>query len=244
MTEAVRDLARDGGERLARDELAIGEVLEGTVDVQLGVEVGDRPAPEHPPHERAVTEHRPRIRGQRVDARRDQRLQRVRDADGRALTLFDEHPDRLLDEQRVALRLVEEHGPQPVGQRRTFDECVDELRDLGLWKRPELDRNRSSSPSAPTRPRVEKLGTCETHDQDRGIVDAIGQMLDEVEERLLRPVDVLEPEHERLCLSEVRRPLVRSPRDLLAATTSRDVVQHTGCEPEEIGDGVARARVA
>jgi hypothetical protein len=57
-------------------------------------------------------------------------------------------------------------------------------------------------------------------------------------------VDVLEPEDEGLRLREARRPLVRSPRDLLPAAWPRDVVQHARCEAEQVGDRVARARLA
>ena len=66
-------------------------------------------------------------------------------------------------------------------------------------------------------PRVEELGAREADDEHRCVVDAVGEVLDEVEERLLRPVDVLEAEHDGLRLREARRPLVRSPGDLLAA---------------------------
>ena len=68
-------------------------------------------------------------------------------------------------------------------------------------------------------------------------------MLDEVEQRLLGPVHVLEPEHERLRLGEVRRPLVRRPGDLLPAPLARDAVEHPGREAQQVGDGVRRARI-
>ena len=69
-------------------------------------------------------------------------------------------------------------------------------------------------------------------------------MLDEVEERLLGPVDVLEAQHERLRLGEARRPFVRRPGDLLATPVARDRVEHARGEPEQVCDRVARARLA
>ena len=51
----------------------------------------------------------PRRRGQAVDARGDERLQRVGDALAAAARPLGEHAHRLLDEERVALGL-REHG--------------------------------------------------------------------------------------------------------------------------------------
>ena len=69
-------------------------------------------------------------------------------------------------------------------------------------------------------------------------------MFDEVAEGLLRPVEILEPEHERLRLGEVCGPLLRGPGDLLTAPAAGDGVQHARCEAEEVGHGVARAGLA
>ncbi len=115
VAEAERDLARDGGERLAREQLAVDEIGERGVDVERRIQLGDRPAPEHAADEGAVTHDRPRRGRQPVDPRRDQRLHRVRDPHrGGPVALLGEHPDRLLDEERVALRLVEQRGANAV----------------------------------------------------------------------------------------------------------------------------------
>ena len=241
--EPVRDLARDRRDRLARQDLAVDEIGERGVDVQVGVELGDRAAPEHAADQGAVAEHRPRFRRQGVDPGRDERLQGVRDPHGGTLSLLDEHPHGLLDEERVALGLVEEDAPQPVRQGGALHERVDERRRLGVRQRRQLDRDRPSPSTAPARARVQELRAGEADDEHRRVVDPVREMLDQVEQGLLGPVDVLEAEHERLRLGEARRPLVRGPGDLEAAAAARDVVEHAGREPEQVRHRVARARL-
>ena len=129
------------------------------------------------------------------------------------------------------------------GSSHLLGQRVDELLGLGERQRAELDRDRTASAATPRRSRLEQLRAGEAHDQHRGVVDPVGEVLDEVEQRLLRPVDVLEAEHERLGLGEVRRPLVRRPGDLLPASLPGHGVEHPGGEAEQIGDRVGRARL-
>ena len=242
VAEPERDLARDGRDRLPRQQLPLDEVGQRGVDIELGVELGDRASPEHATDEGPVAHDRPRRRGKPVDPGRDQRLHGVRDPHGRGLVaLLGEHPDRLLDEERVPLRLVQERRPQAARQRRIRDERVDEERGVLLRKRPQVDRDRAASASSPPGSQLQELRAREADDQHRGIVHPVGEMLDEIEERLLRPVHVLEAEHERLRLGERRRPLLRGPGDLLPASAPRDGVEHPRGEPEQVRDGVARA---
>jgi hypothetical protein len=241
VAKAERRLARDRRERLARQQLAVDEVVQRRVDVEPGVELRDRAAPEDTADEGAVPHHRAGVGRQAVDARRDQRLNRVGDPHGTAVALLGEHPHGLLDEERVALRLLEQRLPQAGGQRRTRDEAVDELLRLVVGERSEVDRDRPATASAPAGPRLEQLWPGEAHDQDGSGVDAVGQVLDEVEQRLLRPVQVLEAQDERLRLRQVDRPLVRGPGDLLAAAGPGHRVEHTRGEAEQVRHGVARA---
>ena len=57
---------------------------------------------------------------------------------------------------------------------------------LLLRERLELDRGRAHAPSTPARPRVEQLGACEADDEERR-AHPVGEVLDQVEERLPRP---------------------------------------------------------
>ena len=72
-------------------------------------------------------------------------------------------------------------------------------------------------------------------------LDACRQMLDQVEHRLLRPVDVLEHEHERLQVGELDRPRLRGPRDLGGRALATDRVEHARGEGEQVGDRLVAA---
>ncbi len=79
--------------------------------------------------------------GSRSMRARDQRLQRVRHAVGdreRSVGLG-EHADRLLDEERVALRDVEDLCTALPVERRPRDQRVDQLLRLVVGERLELD---------------------------------------------------------------------------------------------------------
>ena len=74
------------------------------------------------------------------------------------VALLGEHPDGLLDEERVALRLVQERLPQAPRQRRVRDERVDERRCPPLRERPQVDRDRAASASSPPGSRSRSSG--------------------------------------------------------------------------------------
>jgi hypothetical protein len=61
-------------------------------------------------------------------------------------------------------------------------------------------------------------------------------MLDQVEQRVLGPVDVFEGKHERLVLGHPLDPLARGPGDLLLTPLALHRFQHAGGEPEQVGD--------
>ena len=112
------------------------------------------------------------------------------------------------------------------GQLSLGEQCGDELLALGRRQRLELDRGRPQPPAAPARPHVEQLGACEADEQERRRAHPGGEVLDQLEERLLGPVDVLEHEHERLRLRELLGPLAHGPRDLLLAPLAADRLEH------------------
>ena len=69
-------------------------------------------------------------------------------------------------------------------------------------------------------------------------------MLDQLEQRLLAPVDVLEHEHERLRLGELLGPGAGGPGDLLLAALALDRLEHADGETEQVGDRLVLAAVA
>ena len=69
-------------------------------------------------------------------------------------------------------------------------------------------------------------------------------MLDQLEQRFLGPVDVLEDQHERLLERHPFRPFARGPRDLLGAGLGLDRLEHARGKPEQVGHGLVLAEGA
>ena len=69
-------------------------------------------------------------------------------------------------------------------------------------------------------------------------------MLDQLEQRLLGPVNVLEDEHERLLLRHSLRPLARGPGDLLLAALRVDGLEHARCQAEQVRHHLVLAAIA
>jgi hypothetical protein len=69
-------------------------------------------------------------------------------------------------------------------------------------------------------------------------------MLDELQQRLLAPVDVLEQQHQRLRGRELLGPGADGPGDLLLAALALNGLQHSHREPEQVGDRLVLARLA
>ena len=84
-------------------------------------------------------------------------------------------------------------------------------------------------------------GRARQQDHQRRVLDALGQVLDQLEQRLLGPVNVLEDEDQRPRVGELRRPLARGPGDLLLAPLGLDPLEHADGEREQVGDGVVAA---
>ncbi len=97
--------------------------------------------------------------------------------------------------------------------------------------------------AAPGRALVEQVCAREAEDQQGNVLDPAREVLDQVEHRLLGPVDVLEHEHERLQVGELRRPRLRRPGDLRRRALATDRVENAGRQREEIRDGLVAAAV-
>ena len=90
-------------------------------------------------------------------------------------------------------------------------------------------------------PDVEQLGAGEAENHQRRVLDALGQVLDQLQQRLLRPVDVLEDEDQRPRVGELGGPLARRPGDLLLAALGLDPLEHADGEREQVCDRVVAA---
>src|SRR6266508_6036273 len=104
MLELEGLLATDRRACLVHDEITDEKLVDRLTGVfDLRQEPIERALHEDPPHHGCTLEGDARRSGQPVDARSDQRLQRVGNPLAAAARALGEHPYRLLEEQGVAL---------------------------------------------------------------------------------------------------------------------------------------------
>ena len=115
----------------------------------------------------------------------------------REQSVVDQHREHLLDEERVSLRGAHDPVADGLVELRAAEEVGDELHGFTVAQPFEEHRGGVELPAAPARPLVEELGTREADEQDRRFASPVGQMLDEVEERGLGPLQVVEEDDER-----------------------------------------------
>ena len=149
--------------------------------------------------DRAALEHPPLGRVELVEAGREQRLQGRRHLDLVARLIG--HRQHLADEQRVAAGRAGDPLAQLLRHSR-----ADQARRVLAAQRLEPHRHRPGGAA------VEQLRARHAQDQDRGAAREQRDVLDQVEERLLAPLDVVEHDDERRLLLE---QLPERPGDLL-----------------------------
>ena len=162
-----------------------------------------------------------------VEPSRQQRLDRRRDHGSpeldvrlpaivplREQPVVDQHPQHLLDEERIALGRGDDLRTEIPGDVLA-EQVGDEQLALLRAERLEHDRARVGQRSRPRRHRLGELGPSRTQDQDRRAAAESGEVLDQVQERRLGPVDVVEHDDDRVLLREGLEQPPHRPRDLL-----------------------------
>ena len=172
---------------------------DGAEAVGVARDALERAPPEDPADDRSVEDDLPLLGRERVEARRDEAADRAGQGLGGRPALG-HHRCELLDEERVPFRGLCHLGGLRVGA----EEVERELSGVAAAERLEGQGVVGEQAAAPRRPCVEQLRPRERQEQDGKIVQARGQELDQVEERRVRPVDVLEDERRRARLA--RRP--------------------------------------
>ena len=82
-------------------------------------------------------------------------------------------------------------------RRRAAEQGRDERVGVTGRERLEQHRRRVQLATAPVRPPVEQLGPRHAEQENRRVAAQVGHVIDEIEERLLAPVDVVQHDDER-----------------------------------------------
>ena len=192
------DVSLDLALRVTEDQPAGLERLERLVRLQVSHPVQDA-APEVMPDHRCVEQRGARVRREGVDAPGDggpdgrrQLVARDRVRHGGA---------QFLEEQRVPLG----HRHDPFDRRcvRRRQQCGRHRLRVERAERLERERRLSDHPAAPGPTGLEELRSGERHHQQPSVADVDDQVVDQVEQRIVRPVHVLEDQQERLPLGEM-----------------------------------------
>ena len=172
-------------------------------------------------------DHGALLAGERVEAGREQRLDRRRDSEvaepvrGAPVFVFqdqkpvvDQHREELLDEERVSLGRFDDVGPDAFVEIGASDQILDHL--LALLGRQRLEQDVGGvRPFRPRRPLLQQRWSCIAQDHDRRSLECVRQVLDEIQERVLGPVQILERHDERTIHGQERQQLPHTPEQLL-----------------------------
>ena len=256
-----RLIAPVGARRL--DELLAPQPLEQEVD-RLGrvSQVPQRPQAELGAHHRGELEQRPLVHRQPLDAHGEQRLDRRGhlhrvSVDGQLPgvaapldhVVVHQHAHELPHEQRVAVGggrqpgnqlrrqmiSAEEAGREQLGGRRVKTVERDDIRHPP----PDLGQRRSD---------VAQLRAGQANEQDRHLSDPLGEVLQEVEQQRLRPLDVVDDHHHGAVSREGLDQTAEGPERLLGRAGGRrpddahQPVDHAIALAHPGGDQLAQAR--
>jgi hypothetical protein len=157
---------------------------------------------------------------QQLDRRRHRDVREILDRSPRAVLepeepVVDEHAEHLLDEERVTLGGLQDPGSRVLGDLRATEQVVYEVGHLVPGEGLQQDLGGVQLPAAPVRTELQQLGSRDTQEQERRITRPVREVLDQIEEVRLRPVDVVEHAHERTLVREVFEELADAPLAVL-----------------------------
>ena len=111
--------------------------------------------------------------------------------------LVDELPDDLLEEERVPVGTREHRLPGLVGQLLDGEEHLDECGRVVVRQGLEEDRAEVAFASAPSGAALREIGPRRAHEEQRAC-HPVRELLEQVEKRVVRPMDVLDHDDRRL----------------------------------------------
>ena len=157
------------------------------------------PQPEDLSNHSRVLEEGLLLFAQRVQTRRDDPLDRL---GKRRLAVSDRevsvghHPRKLLGVQRISPGTLKQRRLRLGRQDRPLEKGREQVRRLFVVQRRERERQRIGLPSAPSRSAGQQLRSSSADDEDRNAGCPFDEVIDEIEEPFVSPVQVLEDEDE------------------------------------------------
>ncbi len=177
------------------DELLAHERRQMRLDVganKTGRELRYRSTMEHLALDRAALHHDADVAVERVDAGLEERVNRRRDDDLPVTAVLAHHREHLLDVQRVSGRGGRDAVEQVAFELRVSEEISDQRLAFVVAERLEEDRRRVHLAATPVGSDVEELGARDAEQEDRRIAREVGDVLDEVDEDRLGPLQIVD----------------------------------------------------
>ena len=200
MPERVFLLARHRARTDRPDQLLAGEIVErlrhvGRLPVAHRRE-GARP--EHLAHHGSVLEQALAIRRERIQAGGDDGLDGVRHLRAGVLVpLIGEQADELFGIERIAAGALQELLQDRRREQHALQQPGDELAGLRVVERIQVDPLRVAGVRPEGRMAFVELRSRRAQEEERNAAHPVGEILDEGEERVVRPVQILEHQHGR-----------------------------------------------
>ena len=194
MAKAVSLVFGEGRRRRA-DELLAHERREVRLDVGANEsrrELRYGATMEHLTLDRASLHHHAHVAVEGVDARLKERMDRRRDDDLPVPAVLAHHGEHLFDVQRVSRRCGRDALAQTAFELRASEQILDQRLALVVTQRLEEDRCRVQLAATPLGSDVEELGACDAEQEDRCVTREVCDVLDEVDEDRLRPLQIVD----------------------------------------------------
>ena len=228
--------------RLVRDQRttrALDEVLPfERVQAHLGgaavrASADDGAEPEHLAEHRRFLQQAFLVRRQCVDPCGDDALHGLGQWELAGIRAFREHPHVLLGKQRIAARSVQQDELCLGRHQRSSAETTDELGSLGVRERRERQPCCVASVAGPPWTALEELGSRGADDKNRHADRPVDDVLNKVEQVVVRPVQVVEDEDQRALLAECfEEPPPRRERLVAAVADGIGVAVDSGERPQ------------
>ena len=221
--EGVLVLASDRRAPLGAHELLARKRVEG----ELGVGAfaapnrADGAEPKDLAEDRCVLEEL--LLGDRepVEPRRDDALHVLGQRQLPRRAALVEQPRELLGIQRVPARAREQRRLHLCRQDGSFEQRGEQARRVIVRERRDRQRQRVRLASAPARSPLEQLRSCRAHDEQGNARAPVHEVVDEVQQVVVGPVQVLEDEHRRPLVGE-RLEELPPGREMLRPLAARD----------------------